>query len=66
MSRHLDDLHDDIDLSWGGPEEYEIVHADGTSETKTLDGRQAAQLAATGVRSVSRVTGMGANPRRLP
>lgn len=55
----------DIDLSWGGTEEYEIVYADGTTDLLDLDGREAARLAsAPDVRSVSRVTGFGANPRR--
>lgn len=57
---------DGIDLSWGGPEEYEVVYTDGTSELLTLTGREAAGLAgALTVASVSRVTGFGANPRRL-
>lgn len=67
MSHTDDDLYADIDLTWGGPHEYEVTHTDGTTETRTLDGRQAAQLAADdGIASVSRVTGFGANPRRFP
>lgn len=58
---------DDIDLSWGGPEEYEVTSRDGTVELQTLDGRQAAQLAADVdlIAGVSRVTGFGANRRTL-
>lgn len=58
---------DDVDLSWGQPEEYEVTYRDGTSETVELGGREAAAMARRlDVEGVSRVTGFGANPRRLP
>lgn len=47
-------------------EEYEIVYRDGVTDTLDLTGREASRLAAARhVTSVSRVTGFGANARRL-